>query len=295
MAGGARHVQRVQPAELASRQHHHARAEGHRSDGAPAELAVQRFPTHPPAPGCDGAAGCMGGTPSAGYAASGVAACRRSGLGASGGGGSRRQDQAKELGLRRWWWPGHRVGRQHQPIDARVADSRWCAALRRDPLQVGQIRLRLGSGGRRVVDDLALVGGDGVDRVEQKRRVVHRYPPQHGRHPLPTDLSPLDVVDVQAALEDTAADELHRVREVRQRQQPGGGALGGVIDVVEVGQAVRRDVQNLFQVVVLVGEQLGELRQLVHLADQRGVVVLQESADVGQRLVERPEGVVEVG
>ena len=266
MAGGARHVQRVQPAELASREHHDARAERHRADGAPANgwraIVSESLP-----PSSAAALAASAGHPRPGYCA---LASRRDGPGARGGPGLWR----RERGPKNWAAPVVAArppgwAATAAPSTPRVAGPRWCAALRRDPLQVGHIGLRLGLGGRRVVDDLALVGGDRVDRVEQKRRIIHRQPPQHGRHPLPADLGPLDVVDVQAALEDTAADELHRVGEVRQRQQPGGGALGGVIDVVEVRQAVRSDMQNLLDVVALVGEQLGELRQLVDLADQR--------------------------
>ena len=59
-----------------------------------------------------------------------------------------------------------------------------------------------------------------------------------------------------------------------QRQQAADGALRGVVDVVEVGQAVGRDVQDLLDVVAVVGQHLGEVGELVDLADQRRVVLV---------------------
>ena len=140
---------------------------------------------------------------------------------------------------------------------------RRCHSRRVLPLQVRHRGLRLGLGLRGVVDDLALVRGDAVDRVEHDRRVVHRDALEHRTHSLAADLGPLVVVRRGADVERAAADELHRVGEVRQRQQTADGALRGVVDVVEVRQAVGRDVQDLLDVVAVIGENLGELGQLV--------------------------------
>ena len=54
----------------------------------------------------------------------------------------------------------------------------------------------LASVSRGVVDDLALVRGDAVDRVEQNRRVVHRDALEHRAHALAADLRALVVVRV---------------------------------------------------------------------------------------------------
>jgi hypothetical protein len=72
-------------------------------------------------------------------------------------------------------------------------------------------------------------------------------------------------------------------------------ALGRVADVVEVRQTVGRDVQDLLDVIAVVGQDLGEVGELVDLADQRLVVVVQETPDVGERLVEGAQRVVVVG
>ena len=158
----------------------------------------------------------------------------------------------------------------------------------------GHRRLRLGLGRRGVVDDLALVRGDAVDRVEQDGRVVHREPLEHRTHPLAADLGALVVVRRRADVERAAADELHRVGEVGQRQQPADGALGGVVDVVEVGQPVRRDVQDLLDVVAVLGQDVGEVGELADLSDQGLVVLVEEALDVAQRLVQCAERLVEV-
>ena len=132
----------------------------------------------------------------------------------------------------------------------------------RYPLQIRDVGFRLGLSRRGVVDDLALVRGDRIDPVLHEGREVHRQALEHRSHPLPTDLGSLVVVGHPRAVE-VAADELHRVLELRQAQQTVGGALGRVVDVVEVRHRVRKDVQDLLDVVGLVRQDAGEVGQPV--------------------------------
>ena len=149
------------------------------------------------------------------------------------------------------------------------ARSRRCHAGRGLPLQVGHRGLGLGLGLRGVVDDLTLVGGDAVDRVEQDRRVVHGNALEHRAHALAADLGALVVVGRGADVERATADELHRVGEVGQRQQAADRALRRVVDVVEVRQPVGRDVQDLLDVVAVLGEQRREVGELADLGRSR--------------------------
>src|SRR5690606_14500210 len=89
-------------------------------------------------------------------------------------------------------------------------------------------------------------------------------------------------------------DELHRVGEVRQRQQPGHRTLSGVVDVVEVRQPVGRDVQQLFDVVAVTGQQTGQVGDLLDALDQGGVAFVEELPHVVERLIQRGERAVEV-
>ena len=77
--------------------------------------------------------------------------------------------------------------------------------------------------------------------------------------------------------------------------RPFNGALGGVVDVVEVGDARAGDVQNLLDVLALVTQHLGQVVELVDRADQCRVVLLQKAFDVDECLVERSQGVVQMG
>src|SRR5581483_8932341 len=95
-------------------------------------------------------------------------------------------------------------------------------------------------------------------------------------------------------LEGSTADELHGVGELRYRQQTVQRALRGVIDVVEVGDTRARHVQHLLDVVALVAQRLREVVEVVDRIDDRRVVFVQETADVGQRHVECSQGGVEV-
>lgn len=185
--------------------------------------------------------------------------------------------------------------RQEEVTDPAVGSDRRRRDARRGlPLQIRHRGLRLGLGLRCVVDDLTLIGRDAVDGVEQDRRVVHRKTLEHGAHPLAADLGPLVVVGRGADVERAATDELNRVGEVGQGQQAADGALGRVVDVVEVRQPVGRDVQDLFDVVTVLGEQVGEVGELADLSDQRLVVLVEEALDVGQRLIQRAEGLIEI-
>ena len=162
------------------------------------------------------------------------------------------------------------------------------------PLQIRHRRLRLGLGLRCVVDDLALVRGDAVDRVEHQRWEVHGDAPQHRTHSLPADFSSLVVVGRGTRVEHASADELHRVGEVGQRQQTTDGALRGVVDVVEVREAVGRDVQDLLDVVAVLGQDGREVRQLVDLVDQGIVAVIEEAANIAEGLIQGAERVVQI-
>ena len=76
--------------------------------------------------------------------------------------------------------------------------------------------------------------------------------------------------------------------------QAADGALRRVVDVVEVGQTVRRDVQDLLDVIAVVGEDLGELGELAHRRDQRCVGLAEQTADIPKGLIQRAEGGVEI-
>ncbi|COY47420.1 Uncharacterised protein [Mycobacterium tuberculosis] len=68
-----------------------------------------------------------------------------------------------------------------------------------------------------------------------------------------------------------------------------------VIDVVEVGDPRPSHVQHLLDVLALVTQRLRKVVELIHRFDQRRVVLAQEPPDVGQRLVERAQGLVQIG
>ena len=169
---------------------------------------------------------------------------------------------------------------------------------RRNPLEIRNRRLRLCLGGRRVVDDLTLVRGDRVERVEHDRRVVEGQPTQRRSQPLPADFGTFVVLrcgQPGRGLEGAAADELDRVGELGDRYQAVQCALGRIVDVVEVGDPGAGDVQNLFDVLALIAQHLRQIVELVDRPDQCRVVLLQKAFDVTQRLVEGRERLVEVG
>ena len=247
---GARHVERVQPAELAAGQQQHPRTEGESVPRVPEHAAARDRRGHPPAPSAGNGGRWDPQAPARRGPGSGPAP-----IGGAAGAGPAGETCPTTAG-------GGRIRSLSMPSGLGVIGVTPGRGL---PLQVRHRSLRLRLGFRGVVDDLALVGGDAVDRVEQDRRVVHRDALQHRAHPLAADLGALVVVRVRAGVERAAADELDRVGEVRQRQQAADRALGRVVDVVEVLQPVGRDVQDLFDVVAVIGEDLGEVGELADL------------------------------
>src|SRR3954464_284537 len=160
--------------------------------------------------------------------------------------------RTERVRLRRWRGTRNRVRWQEQRTDIpTLAGPRRVPPVRRYPLQIRDVGLRHGLRRRGVIDDLSLVRGDRVDPMHHDGRVIHHQAPQHRSHPLAADLGSLVVVRLAGGVE-VGADELHRVAELRQAQQTVRGALGRVVDVVEIRHRVREDVQNLLDVVALV-------------------------------------------
>src|SRR5215207_5469888 len=166
---------------------------------------------------------------------------------------SRRQYYRTErVRLRRWRWTRNRVRWQEQRTDIPIlAGPRRVPPVRRYPLQMRDVGLRLGLCRRGVIYDLTLVRGDRVDPMRHDGRVIHHQAAQHRSHPLAADLGSLVVVGLAGGVE-VGADELHRVLELRKAQQTVRGALGRVVDVVEIRHRVRQDMQYLLDVVVLI-------------------------------------------
>ena len=82
---------------------------------------------------------------------------------------------------------------------------------------------------------------------------------------------------------DRTADEVDRVREVGQRE--GAGVVAGVwtVDVVAVGECVRRDVQDVLQRHLAVDQDLGDVGQTLDLFGGRGARARDESLDLDDR------------
>ncbi len=172
--------------------------------------------------------------------------------------------------------------------DAGVGRDRWRRLGRIARPRTSRRELRIG------VDDVFRLGRGPQVGVDRQRQVVEVEQSQRGPEVLLAELRRLGCSGVGDA-PDHAAHEPHRVGEVDERERPGHTAGRRVVDVLVVGDRVRRHVQDVLQRQPIVNEVLSDGGQASDLLGGLFAAACDEALHLADRDREVRQRRVQVG